>query len=414
MQSHPLREPALAEMHLRQMPPLTVPCRVMQVVRLPIQAEREAEREAVSHIAPEQHLDLDARHISGAVNGCFAAWERHSEASTALIVLPGGYDATAEQGAVAWLEGLPGKVMRATRLDIVADMDAAEPLVQAARFSPLEMVSCDIRGGHIWSDFRLGPDERYGRTVFAASSAHPSDLGRIVQQLQELGNYRNLALMGLATAQQHGAEVTAIETELARAVARFGDADDRALLNDLTSLAGRVAALRAQTEYRMSATAAYGRIVQDRLGSLAPRSVPGYQNLAEFTERRLLPALRTCESFRCRLEAVALRIEQATGLMRTRVDLALQDQNAALLQSMERSAARQLRLQHLVEGLSVLALSYYAIGLVGHLLLGAEALHWLHVSSEIVLGVAVLPILLMLGMLVRWRSHAASGHIHTD
>ena len=40
---------------------------------------------------------------------------------------------------------------------------------------------------------------------------------------------------------------------------------------------------------------------------------------------------------------------------------------------MEQSASLQLRLQQLVEGLSVVALSYYAIGLLGYVLKAAEA-----------------------------------------
>jgi hypothetical protein len=39
-----------------------------------------------------------------------------------------------------------------------------------------------------------------------------------------------------------------------------------------------------------------------------------------------------------------------------------------LLRSMERSSSLQLRLQQLVEGLSVVALSYYGISLIGYML----------------------------------------------
>jgi uncharacterized membrane-anchored protein len=39
---------------------------------------------------------------------------------------------------------------------------------------------------------------------------------------------------------------------------------------------------------------------------------------------------------------------------------------------MERSSSLQLRLQQLVEGLSVVALSYYGLSLLGYMLKGAE------------------------------------------
>lgn len=127
-------------------------------------------------------------------------------------------------------------------------------------------------------------------------------------------------------------------------------------LNRLLSLAASVARLRARSAYRLSATAAYGRIVSERLDWLDPQPLPGVQTLGEFTNRRILPALRTCENFSVRLEALALEIEQATGLSRAWIKTGPGVQNADLLRGLDATAKRQLRLQHLVEGLSVIAL----------------------------------------------------------
>jgi uncharacterized membrane-anchored protein len=85
-------------------------------------------------------------------------------------------------------------------------------------------------------------------------------------------------------------------------------------------------------------------------------------------ERRLDPAMRTCESLRERVELLSERITRAANLLRTRVDVALEQQNRDLLASMDRRAKLQLRLQQTVEGLSVVVLSYYSVGLVGYLL----------------------------------------------
>ncbi|MCB1405337.1 MAG: DUF3422 family protein, partial [Rhodobacteraceae bacterium] len=51
------------------------------------------------------------------------------------------------------------------------------------------------------------------------------------------------------------------------------------------------------------------------------------------------------------------------------VEVARSAQNQSLLQSMDRRADLQLRLQHTVEGLSVVAISYYAVGLMANLAL---------------------------------------------
>ena len=64
------------------------------------------------------------------------------------------------------------------------------------------------------------------------------------------------------------------------------------------------------------------------------------------------------------------RVARASDLLRTRVDVALEAQNRDLLESMNRRARLQLRLQQTVEGLSVVAISYYLLGLLGYLVKG--------------------------------------------
>ena len=55
-----------------------------------------------------------------------------------------------------------------------------------------------------------------------------------------------------------------------------------------------------------------------------------------------------------------------TTLLQTRIELSLQRQNAELLLSLNASAARQLRLQHTVEGVSTVAISYYLVSLLAY------------------------------------------------
>ena len=69
-----------------------------------------------------------------------------------------------------------------------------------------------------------------------------------------------------------------------------------------------------------------------------------------------------------RLKALSERAARIAELMRTRVDVALESQNRDLLESMNRRAAMQLRLQQTVEGLSVVAISYYAANLATNIL----------------------------------------------
>ena len=70
-------------------------------------------------------------------------------------------------------------------------------------------------------------------------------------------------------------------------------ADADAVLEDLSSLSAELAQIVARTRYRMSATQAYAELCLDRIRRLEVAPVRGYRSLDDFTERRLLPAMRT-------------------------------------------------------------------------------------------------------------------------
>jgi uncharacterized membrane-anchored protein len=81
------------------------------------------------------------------------------------------------------------------------------------------------------------------------------------------------------------------------------------------------------------------------------------------------------------------------------VDVAISVQNRSLLESMDRRAGLQLRLQKTVEGLSIVAISYYAVGLVGYVAYPfAEALG---LGKGLVLAVATPVVVLAVTVFVR-------------
>ncbi|WP_339941395.1 DUF3422 family protein [Undibacterium luofuense] len=99
----------------------------------------------------------------------------------------------------------------------------------------------------------------------------------------------------------------------------------------------------------------------------------GLQTFREFNERRLSPAMATCRTTSARLEAILDRVGRTTMLLSTRVNVTREKQNQQVLKSMDRRATMQLRLQQTVEGLSVAAISYYIVGLVGYAAKGIKA-----------------------------------------
>ena len=106
--------------------------------------------------------------------------------------------------------------------------------------------------------------------------------------------------------------------------------------------------------------------MNQRIAALREERVQGRQTFGEFMMRRYDPAMRTVKSAEARLGSMAERAQRAAELLRTRVDVERSAQNQKLLESMDRRADLALRLQHTVEGLSVVAISYYAVSLAGY------------------------------------------------
>lgn len=380
LKEHPLRRQVVDEMQLRRFPDFALPAHIVQIVR--IVEDRAAEAQTLSAIWPD--LAPTARSAEAVLDSrTRLCWERHSEASTVTLVSTDGErsSAWAAPPAIAVLEALAGEVVRASHVIVVTNDAAAEDVVHAAAFAPAQLVTCFVSApcgasARVWTDFRIHGDG-YGRMVVVANGMAVEDLRRCVQQLQELGNYRNLALIGLPAARAAWAELDIVEVALdqvGQSLVRGSLRDDE-LLASLTALSARILSIDSGCSYRMSATAAYARIVASRLRQLRATPIAGYQSLADFTQRRFDPAVYSCAALTDRLALLNGRAAQFTALLRARIETHIEEQNAQLLCSMESSARMQLRLQHLVEGLSAVAISYYALGLIAYPLKAAEK-HW--------------------------------------
>lgn len=381
MLEHPLRRQVVSEMHLRRWPSFALPCLILQWVRVAAASVLDDEALIIARAAGASCEAAAVPHFSGILEGNITfAWERHSEGSTVTIFyepldeldLLESLAIPALLAAIAWGESLPGAVLRATRIWAVESDEIVGRVLPALQFCQDELVSCHLKGqARLWSDFRL-QDDGYGQLVVASNGVDISDFTRLVHRLQELGNYRNRALLGLPVAKQNWPLLDRIEVrlqELADIIVSGTDTDD-SLHAQLSRLSLDLMAISTAVNYRMSATAAYAVLVDERLQDLDCSPIPGFASLADFTQRRFLPAVRTCAALTARERQLSQRAGQITSLLRTRIETRIENQNAHLLRSMEQSSSMQLRLQQLVEGLSVVALSYYLLGLVTYGLKG--------------------------------------------
>src|SRR5262249_47940360 len=108
----------------------------------------------------------------------------------------------------------------------------------------------------------------------------------------------------------------------------------------------------------------------------------GYPTWSSFLARRMAPAMRTCITMEDRQANLSIKLARAADLLRTRVNVELEQQNRDLLRSMNERTKLQLRLQSTVEGLSVAAIGYYVVSLFGYV---AKGLHdtGLHVEPSL-------------------------------
>ncbi|OYX57829.1 MAG: hypothetical protein B7Y86_04990 [Brevundimonas subvibrioides] len=414
---HPQRDALLAEAHARPFTPLVGPALVTRIATLSGQAGEQGDRD---------HMAALCRRLGQAEPGPTARWcgleagtwrlrwERHTEFSTWTFfrspVNKAPFAETAlDMVPIDWLGAWPGDVLVATRLEVWSHTDVtAAAALFAVGVTGGRLVDSDTL---VLTDFRADAE---GMTRFLLLSDDVGDgalTGRLVQTLLEVETYRLMALLAFPVAGESASALSCIEAtaaDLAHQLAEDADPDaDRLLLDRLAAVAGETEALISRTNFRFDAAAAYHRLVRERIERLREQHIEGLLTLGEFMQRRLDPAMRTCDAVAERQRAAIARIARMTQMLNTRVEVAAEATSAALLASMDRRAGAQLRLQQAVEGLSTVAIAYYTLGL---LLLPLKGLERIWTQFDATLGAGLLTPFVLAGVwlgLRAWREQFA-------
>ena len=384
-EAHPLRQSLNDEVHARPPLPLRGPARISYLAFVHDNGSSDLEHHHLQALArqldipvPETgrgHVILDAGEFR-------LKWERHNEFSSYTFIRDvdaGEAEDTTALHAVpaAWRKAMPGKLMVATHVAVLPEThDDALARLSAEPDTERSMIVSRFADGAGWiiTDFHI--HDGFSRFTVLDGGLDPRQAGRNIQRILEIETYRMMALLAFPVAKSISRNLRAAEEELADLMDTMGQGaeahDERDLLTRLTRLATEVEHSVARTTYRFGAAAAYYQLVQQRTAELREARHEGYPNIADFVERRLAPAINTCAAVARRQEELSARIARSSELLRTRVDIALQQQNQALLGQMNRRAKLQLRLQETVEGLSIVAITYYASQLVNYMAKGAK------------------------------------------
>ena len=309
-----------------------------------------------------------------------------------------------------WLEKLTGTVVAAFHIDLQQASNGPETDLAQIRhwFEGERLVGSSPWEGkaRVWGTFRLHSDG-FGRFMVLNRDMSDSQLGRLTQRLMEIETYRLMSLLSLPLAREMTPSLNDMDQQLAvitQSLADNQDIDEREVLADLTNIAARIEAFRAHATFRFSATRAYHQLVLTRLEELREDELSGHLTITEFMTRRLTPAVETCESVKERLEDLSRRVDRASDMVRTRVELAIQSQNQQLLSSMDRRSKIQLMMQHTVEGFSVVVISYYLLALLKLALESADDAGF-DVNTSMVLGIAIPVVLGLVFIGVRMIHH---------
>ena len=396
---HPSRVALHNEIHARPPEALDMPLAISQVVMVCDAAQREASRQHLCALLRDRHLplpDASSTHLRVDVGQFRLRWELHTEfvtytftrqlADGADVLLQVKRDPPVASDAIPreWLASLPGQCLCSMHMWVLHRPDKDSHLLVKHLLQEDTLVGCAVADeqGEVFTDFAIHADG-FSRMLLLVKPGPGGmtqrRLGRMVQQLIEIETYRMAALLGLPAAREAYSALATAERELAelaqaiRVTSRDAEAQ---LLDRLTTLAGKVESQHAASHSRFSASAAYFELVDKRIADIAESRVAGLQTIGEFMERRLTPARSTCEWATRRQDALSQRVSRMSNLLRTRVEIEQQQSSQALLATMNRRQDLQLKLQSTVEGLSVVAITYYIVGLVAYLAKALQKWGW--------------------------------------
>ncbi|MEM7723562.1 MAG: DUF3422 domain-containing protein [Pseudomonadota bacterium] len=417
LEDHPLRYRLANELHARPFP--SVPCpgqAVFLAIKQPHQAAKRDRSLDRAHLIAlldrfgADHPAPDATHYFGDLGKFRLKWEQHTEFVTYTAFMDANGDRPFGPNAWEvfpedWLEDAPGARVTSTHIRIdpapktdqqVADLLSEWLVPESLAVSRVLDDTATIAG-----DFRIDSAGHMRFAVFCKPDTGSRRIGRIVQRICEIETYKAMSMLGLPRAREIGQRMGEMDESLSQLVDDMtGDlAKPDETLSQLLAIAAELEKLQSESAFRFGATGAYEALVNQRISVLREERFLGRQTFGEFMMRRFDPAMRTIKSTENRLLSMTDRAIRAGDLLRTRVDVDRSRQNQDLLESMNHRADLQLRLQKTVEGLSVVAISYYAVNLVVYLI--APLSEGTGLSETLLTGLVVLPVVAMVWLIVR-------------
>jgi uncharacterized membrane-anchored protein len=402
---HPLRHSLHNELHARPSLYFSEPAYVFHMAVM----GNESQRQALLNSLYDVPVDGDIPQGITRLDGHWLKWERHAEFFTLTYVVTASID---NPHWIALPDVLAAKVNPYTQLLInsvqIVVCNERSWTGNNSEYGFKDPCGSSIGGGDaaVWSDFRLS-DCGESRFLFINNHLNAYRQGRMIRRLLEIETYRMMASLSLPSAKQLSSQLNTFDKTLADLSERNAApnaSNAKALLSEIAELSAKVVSLAAKHRHRFSATQAYAQLVFERLTELRESRVGDCQRLGIFIERRFKPTVRYCAVTEQRLDVLAKSVANLGELLQARVQVEMEEQNAEILKSLNARADAQIKIQRAVEGLSIIAITYYVLNLLKLLYSGVHLLGVDLSPRAAVIAMAPIAVLILLQILMRIRA----------
>ncbi len=293
--------------------------------------------------------------------------------------------------------------MEVCRLDILLSAEAPSSREEMRSLFPGPVLyGSRVLNEHTTVITSFTPDaqgrERYWVTA-GLSRSNPSHLKDIVDAVVRIETYYHLLLMqkplfSSAIDQVYKFEQVHLQ-QREIITGHIGHADSQTLqrwMNSLTQDLLKTNRMAGKLHFELSSSTPYDKIVHATLASLAEKPLESYRPLSDYVLSGITGVAEGYQQLLKRIDTLRNGFEGIIAIIRTRVDLIVEAQNLALLQSVDKTTKSQVILQHTVEGLSVIVIAYYLAGLAGYVFKGLSEVGWLqnaNIASAIFVPIAI-------------------------
>ena len=324
-------------------------------------------------------------------------WERHTEFWSITYAGTETIDST----VVQHVRSIDANLITGIRIRFCEDHEA---MIKDDFFVSKTLLGGRFKRGavSVRTDFRQQENGCVNFTV-SGEFENDADRGRFIKRVIDAEIYRFNTLKGLSLIRPKFSNLERLEkeySEITKELATGIKADLPDVMDRFKQLSTDINQLSDSTRYRVTASRAYYKIVEARLGELGETIDGPLQSLSGFIDQRLKPAFNTIEAFELRAQQLERSASNSLRLYNTMIESEIQKQNQELLKSMDQRTEQQVRLSQAVEGFSVIALTYYGAGLLYYLLKARET----HIN-ELIVAVAI-P---FIALLVWWRTRRSKS-----